>query len=104
AVEVAVQGSLLWVDGREATLDREERGVARLLAEAPGETVSDAALAERVWRTAQSVEGRGAVEAALGGLKAKLGVAGAAITSPGPGRYRWAAERIPAGALPAEVD
>lgn len=104
AVEVAVQGSLLWVDGREATLDREERGVARLLAEAPGETVSDAALAERVWRTAQSVEGRGAVEAALGRLKAKLGVAGAAITSPGPGRYRWAAERIPAGALPAEVD
>ena len=94
AVEVAVQGALLRVDRREITLDLEERGVARLLAEAPGETVTDAELLGRVWRVAPPAEGLPAVEAVLSRLRAKLGIVGPSVTSPSPGTYRWAAERI----------
>lgn len=96
-VEVAVQGSLLWVDGRVVSLEREERGLAQLLADAPGETLTDAAILERLWRAAPPPEGAPAVERVLAGLRAKLGVAGAAIVSEAPGSYRWVAERLPAG-------
>lgn len=103
-VEVVIQGSWLRVDGRDVTLEGEERGVARLLAEDPGVTLTEAMLFERLWRTGTPVEAAPAVEMAISRLRAKLGGAGAAITSPGPGSYRWAAERVPAGAVPAGRD
>jgi uroporphyrinogen-III synthase len=96
-VELEVRGSLLLVDGREVTLDREERGLARLLAEVPGEGVTEATILERLWRVAPPVEGPRVVEAGVARLKDKLGVAGPAITSPSPGSYRWTAERVTAG-------
>ena len=96
-----VRGSLLRVDGREVSLDREERGLARLLAEVPGGTVTEAAILERLWRAAP-VEGPQVVEAGVARLKDKLGVAGSAITSPNPGSYRWAAERVRVGVVAAD--
>ena len=101
-VELEIRGSLLRMDGREVTLDLDERGLARLLAEVPGEAVTDATILERVWRAAPPVEGPGAVEAAVARLKDKLGVAGPSITSPSPGSYRWVAERVTAGVAAAD--
>lgn len=103
-MEVTVQGSLLRVDGREAILDLEERGLARLLTEFPDETVAGAALGERLWRLAPPAGGPGNIEAAVGRLKAKLGDAAPAIVSPSPGTYRWVATRVPGTVEPAGHD
>lgn len=87
--QVVVQGSLLQVGGREVRLDAEERGVARLLSEHPGDTVPAASLAARLWRAGEPAVGQAALAGALARLRAKLGPAGAAITSPAPGALRW---------------
>jgi uroporphyrinogen-III synthase len=104
AVEVVVQGSLLGVDGREVALDLEERGVARLLAEVPGETVTATTFLERLWRAGPPPDGVAATEAVVAGLRAKLGVAGPTIISSGPGSYRWVAQRVPGGMAPAVLE
>jgi uroporphyrinogen-III synthase len=88
--DVVVQGSLLVVDGVESHLDAPERGLARILAEAPGEWVTDATLAARL---GAAVSTPTSLTAAVARFRGQLGSAGSSVAE-GPKGYRWLAGEV----------
>jgi uroporphyrinogen-III synthase len=88
--DVVVQGSLLVVDGVEGHLDVPERGLARILAEAPGEWVSDVTLATRLGAAVSTPTG---LAAAVARFRAQLGSAAPSVVEGRQG-YRWLAGEV----------
>ena len=92
-IDVALQGTLAVIDGREVWLTDRERALLAVLARRPGTVVAKAELLRRVWRS-DGIDGADghAVEVAVGRLRRRLGPPGAGLQTVPRRGYRLAAD------------